>query len=778
MDQLNPNKKASLFKKISFSIGILLLFALIGLNVFISISVEQFPYLNNISSPSEKISFELFSNIINNEQKVLSLDLSVYGGKNAKFFTNQDVITIDTCPQKADNRICSDIASTTPIPYGSKIGGINYSVNDITQIVEISGSLKADQYSETISEKFLIIGSDYQFLTLIINIQNYLFLLAFVLILIGLTKIDFGTSKKIVNLFLVLISIISIPIIGLWISTQESLLPQNLFAYEPQTTADCRPVGASCQFAKDSCCSYYCESHTGVCKEPLDVNDEYNKLNNYIRSTITVIQTPLPKTPEDSECENFIYDTQNSKGLLGKSSWDWKLVNGYYCSYTDPTRLIYCEQHIDNSSNKTYVRYDKARSTNCDTYCVREPMGIDDHCASEEPNYENLVEAKKFFKTQYEYNGATNEIHVVVNVLKNNLGREMPTNSYKLYFEVSKNAEIVPPAGDVKFNGKKLYLTNTKSSILTMGAQFTPIDRDVDSYKASKDLSINGVTIFDFLNLNGTGFDGDTYTGFVIRKIGDDDSPVSLAISFRDTWKSFQCEMKTLFGNNPIQSGSDGLTVCRDRGPDDVDPWGYPNTGIDVTKRNVSTSNSPYISERLEPFDFFSLRSKLPGLKDNPNIKTQVIESTENDKPQNEEYFVNPTGIKDIGSGDITESVLNDFETVNPCNFLCENGTKPSMPGCGCLEEEISTQLIQEEKETNGITCGPIDVDGDKKLTITDLVKFVEFYDKLCKETKDQKYDGCGSKDVNRDGIINASDLASFKEYYYINKKSCTGLNM
>jgi hypothetical protein len=68
-----------------------------------------------------------------------------------------------------------------------------------------------------------------------------------------------------------------------------------------------------------------------------------------------------------------------------------------------------------------------------------------------------------------------------------------------------------------------------------------------------------------------------------------------------------------------------------------------------------------------------------------------------------------------------------------------------------------------------GIDCGPMDVNGDNKLTIIDLSSFVRMYRKACKDTAPTT--GCKGKDTNGDKKITLVDLSNFVRKY--GKKSC-----
>jgi len=773
MDQLNPNRNPSKFQLFLVSLGVITLFLVIAINAVIAVLVGRFPFFDNVSNAKGTMSYEVFSNISKDDLKTFTLALEIDGSENLEFFGNEGILSIPTCSGEKQNKICLDIASKEPIRYGSKLGVVNFTLNDSTQIIEVTGSFESGENREIIYNKFLILGSDYQAISFILNVQSYLILISFVFIILGFLRINFKLQGKIVKTFVLLISFVSVVVIGLWISTQKSFIPETLLAYNKISGGDCKPAGASCQFDKNSCCSQRCEEKTGVCLDYIKTPDKYAELVSFINSEESTTQGILPKSPEDSECEEFLASSGNQT-KSGDDAWDWPLVNGYYCSYTDPQKLIYCEQHYDNATNKSYIRYDSTRSKNCKDHCIREPMGIDDHCLSDESTYSNYLKENKFFKTEYVYNESSSEIHVAVNVLKNDLSTEMPTNSHYLYFEVSDNAKIIPPSGNISINGKNLYLINTASPSLIFGmGSYRSLKQDIFSYSEHKDETINYVMINEFWNLDGTESDGNVYTGFVVKRNPGDTNPVTFAISFRDKWKSFQCEMKTLFsGSNGISTGSDGLTVCQDRDLYEINPWGYPDSTYKPVKKNISTSNDPYISNRLEPYNFNSLKSKINGLKTNTSInQSNMAVSDQLNKNLNASTHPLPfLEAAQLGDEDLKE------DTTYSCGFLCKDGSKPTSYNCVCAGDIITEEVEEAEFKVNSVFCGSIDEDGNNILDIEDLAKFANIYGKSCNDPENTKYSGCGSKDVNGNGVIDSYDFDAFSRYYFTKIKFCNSL--
>jgi hypothetical protein len=95
----------------------------------------------------------------------------------------------------------------------------------------------------------------------------------------------------------------------------------------------------------------------------------------------------------------------------------------------------------------------------------------------------------------------------------------------------------------------------------------------------------------------------------------------------------------------------------------------------------------------------------------------------------------------------------------NVCVRICPAGTTQTGP-CSC----------SSDAET--VTCGPLDVNGDKILNYIDLGPFSRVYNKTC---SDSPYQGgtCGGKDHNGDGKINYTDLGFFSSNYYPKQLQC-----
>jgi len=84
----------------------------------------------------------------------------------------------------------------------------------------------------------------------------------------------------------------------------------------------------------------------------------------------------------------------------------------------------------------------------------------------------------------------------------------------------------------------------------------------------------------------------------------------------------------------------------------------------------------------------------------------------------------------------------------------------------------VSSQPSSSSSSITGITCGPIDTNGDNKLGIVDLNDFAKVYQSNCSDNSPKT--GCGPKDTNGDHIVDIVDLAAFAKYY--GQASCTGL--
>jgi hypothetical protein len=137
------------------------------------------------------------------------------------------------------------------------------------------------------------------------------------------------------------------------------------------------------------------------------------------------------------------------------------------------------------------------------------------------------------------------------------------------------------------------------------------------------------------------------------------------------------------------------------------------------------------------------------------------------------------------GDGNLMVRVSN----VNKCaSQKCADGTifgqcsaiKPKYCNNGTLQNKCSTcgcpsnQACQSDGSCKtvtvaGVVCGPMDTNGDNKLTIVDLSNFVKVYGKKCKDNAPTT--GCKGKDTNKDGKVTLIDLSNFVKKY--GKKSC-----
>jgi hypothetical protein len=113
-------------------------------------------------------------------------------------------------------------------------------------------------------------------------------------------------------------------------------------------------------------------------------------------------------------------------------------------------------------------------------------------------------------------------------------------------------------------------------------------------------------------------------------------------------------------------------------------------------------------------------------------------------------------------------TINNQCSTVKP--QFCQNGDLISKCSvCGCPSRQTCQNNGSCKAEVSEIVCGPMDTNGDNKLTIIDLSNFVKAYGKKCKDNAPTS--GCKGKDTNRDGKVTLIDLSNFVRKY--GKKSC-----
>jgi len=87
---------------------------------------------------------------------------------------------------------------------------------------------------------------------------------------------------------------------------------------------------------------------------------------------------------------------------------------------------------------------------------------------------------------------------------------------------------------------------------------------------------------------------------------------------------------------------------------------------------------------------------------------------------------------------------------------VCPSGSSPNSTGCA--------QAVGGLCPVNPVVCGPIDTNGDNKLTSVDLTQFSLYYGKFCSDSPfvPTSLPSCGGKDTNGDGKIDQVDLSSF----------------
>jgi hypothetical protein len=135
-----------------------------------------------------------------------------------------------------------------------------------------------------------------------------------------------------------------------------------------------------------------------------------------------------------------------------------------------------------------------------------------------------------------------------------------------------------------------------------------------------------------------------------------------------------------------------------------------------------------------------------------------------------------PVGKECVNNGtcETTTKKCSDNTVYGKCST-----TKPKFCNSkGVLQNKCGTcecpsgQTCEDDgtcKKTTGVVCGPMDTNGDGKLTLIDLANFVKVYRKTCKDTAPTT--GCKGKDTNGDKKITLPDLSNFVKKY--GKKSC-----
>jgi hypothetical protein len=112
----------------------------------------------------------------------------------------------------------------------------------------------------------------------------------------------------------------------------------------------------------------------------------------------------------------------------------------------------------------------------------------------------------------------------------------------------------------------------------------------------------------------------------------------------------------------------------------------------------------------------------------------------------------------------------NECGAVKP-KFCSSNGIlENNCSKCGCSSgQECQSDGSCKVMTSTGIVCGPMDTNGDNKLTVIDLSNFVKVYSKKCKDNAPTT--GCKGKDTNGDKKVTLIDLSNFVKKY--GKKSC-----
>ncbi len=124
------------------------------------------------------------------------------------------------------------------------------------------------------------------------------------------------------------------------------------------------------------------------------------------------------------------------------------------------------------------------------------------------------------------------------------------------------------------------------------------------------------------------------------------------------------------------------------------------------------------------------------------------------------EYLIDGNLIQS-GSRKIRVTVLNQFVDLDYMRFELAAGECTTNSQCPSGEQCTSNYCVNTNTEA---VCGPMDVDGDGKLTVIDQVAILALLRKTCVD--DIVYSGCGGKDANRNGKIDLRDIASFNRRF------------
>lgn len=103
------------------------------------------------------------------------------------------------------------------------------------------------------------------------------------------------------------------------------------------------------------------------------------------------------------------------------------------------------------------------------------------------------------------------------------------------------------------------------------------------------------------------------------------------------------------------------------------------------------------------------------------------------------------------------------------------NTFTPTPTPTGTIKPSHTPTITPTNRPSEGVICGPIDVNGDDLLNIYDLSAFSKVYRKKCID--ETITTGCGGKDVvfngQNDKEVNIRDFVHFSQHYYTVAKSC-----
>lgn len=160
------------------------------------------------------------------------------------------------------------------------------------------------------------------------------------------------------------------------------------------------------------------------------------------------------------------------------------------------------------------------------------------------------------------------------------------------------------------------------------------------------------------------------------------------------------------------------------------------------------------------------------------NITVSAVDDSDFEDTHTDTLTFTSTSTDENYNNTVNQSVT---VTITDNDFICTNFTYTEWTACidGVRTRSVlssspnqctgGSPITEEACSLQLIVCGPIDVNGDSRITFADFGNFVRAYGKMCSDTPPTT--GCGPMDVNQNGKIDFTDFASFIERY--NKLSC-----